>query len=168
MAVNRLGDIRILLVDDEKQILTLVSDVLSHLGFRDITKAMTGRMGMELVAKQKFDFIITDWRMPDAEGIDLVRFIRNDSKSLSPHVPVIMLSGNTEAHYILEARDAGVNEYVIKPFTAEQIVKRLRAIIERPRSYIEAPRYRGPNRRWHRVTSPHGAERRKNKEDESR
>ena len=168
MTSNRLSQIRVLLVDDEMQILRLVRDVLMELGFQDITLAHDGREGIAFAKTQRFDFIITDWRMPDIEGIELIRFVRSSPESLSPRVPIIMLSGNTEATYVLQARDAGVNEYVIKPFTAEQLVRRLRAIIEKPRSFVEAPKYRGPNRRWHEVDNAFPLERRKNRDKEKK
>lgn len=161
MASSRLSDIKILLVDDEKQIVRLVTDVLTHLGFDSITTASTGAQAAELLRRTRYDFMITDWRMPEMQGIDLIRFVRTSPECKCPRMPVIMLSGNTEAHYILTARDAGVNEYVIKPFSANDLVRRIRAIIETPRSYVEAPRYRGPNRRWHDVPLMYEADRRK-------
>jgi len=164
MADNRLSQIRVLLVDDEMQILRLVSDVLTQFGFKDITMAHNGREAIELISKQRFDFIITDWRMPEVEGIDVIKFVRTAPESPAKRVPIIMLSGNTEATYVIQARNAGVNEYVIKPFTAEQLIKRLRAIIENPRSFVDAPNYHGPSRRWHATDQTPPVDRRKRRD----
>ncbi len=159
MTAGQLSSINILLVDDEKQILKLVSDVLRHLGFSEITIAHNGRDAVEQISQKRFDFIITDWRMPDMEGIDLVRFVRRSPLCKMPRIPIIMLTGNSEAPYILRARDEGVTEYMIKPFSAHELVKRIRSIIEKPRSFIDSPRYKGPNRRWHDV--PHSEQERR-------
>jgi CheY-like chemotaxis protein len=163
MAKNRLEKIQVLICDDEKLMQRLVYDVLAKLGFRSITIANSGRKAIELIRKQPFDFIISDWRMQDLDGIDLLRYVRTAADSPAPHIPVILLTGNTEAHYVLTARDSGVNEYLIKPFTAEQLVRRIRSIVERPRPFVEAPTYSGPDRRHHDLPPPHGNDRRKRK-----
>ncbi len=157
---NRLETLQLLLVDDERQMRRLLSDVLDHLGFKSLTIANGGLEAIKLASEQPFDFIITDWRMPDIEGIELVRFVRFNVNCKSPRVPIIMLSGNTEMHYVYEARDAGVNEYVIKPFSAGQLVRRIRTIIERPRCFIETTTYRGPNRRWRTLPIRYGTDKR--------
>lgn len=161
---NQLEKLQVLIADDEKMFLRLVYDVLKQLGFRHITVAHSGRKAIELASSQPFDFIISDWRMGDLDGIDLIRFVRSSGEALNPRVPIILLTGNTEAHYVLTARDAGVNEYVIKPFTAEQLVKRIRSIIEKPRRFIDAPTYKGPDRRYHNIPPPNGVDRRKRKD----
>ncbi len=147
MQKSQLATIRVLTVDDEKTILRLVYDVLARLGFRDITMAHSGRQAIELVSKQPFDLIISDWQMGDLTGIDLVEFIRNNPACICPRVPIIMLTGNTEAHYVIRARNTGINEYLIKPFSSEQLVKRIRGIIERPRPFVISSVYKGPERR---------------------
>ena len=158
---SQLQNIQVLIVDDEKMIQRLVYDVLAQLGFRQITVASSGRQAIHLVATKPFDFVITDWRMQDLDGIDLVDFVRKSPESKCPHVPVILLTGNSEAHYVVRARDAGVNEYIIKPFAAEQLVKRIRAVIEKPRPFVVTKNYRGPDRRHQDLPPPDGKERRK-------
>lgn len=161
MPYKRLKKIRILIVDDEKLILRLITDVLNHLGFKSITTALTGKDAMEKIRNEEFDFIITDWRMPDIKGIDLIHFIRSSGECTYPRVPIILLTGNTGSNYIVQARDAGVTEYMIKPFSAQQLVKHIKSIIENPRSFVDAPSYRGPNRRFHNAPTPHNIDRRK-------
>ncbi|MEJ0063703.1 MAG: response regulator [Alphaproteobacteria bacterium] len=163
MDQDSLKDIRVLTVDDERLIRDLVRDVLMSLGFRDITQLNSGRQAIDAVSTFSFDFIITDWRMKDLDGIDLIRYVRRSPQCRCPHVPIILLTGNTEAHYVLEARDAGVNEYMIKPFSAEQLVRRIRSIIEKPRSFVVTPTYSGPDRRRSNQPPPQGRDRRKRK-----
>lgn len=158
-----LAKLQILIVDDEKTILELVHNVLGSLGFRNIVIARSGPKAMELVAAHKFDFIITDWRMADLDGVELVRFTRTSPASKNAMTPVIMLTGNTEAHEVITARNAGIDAYIIKPFTAEQLVKRIRTIIERPREFVVSKVYVGPDRRHHNELPPKAAERRRSK-----
>ena len=157
---NQLGTFQVLVVDDEKMMHKLVCNVLNSLGFQDIVTATSGRKAIELLTKQKFDFIITDWRMRDLDGIDIVRFMRTSPDAAHPTTPIIMLTGNTEAHYVLTALNAGINGYLIKPFSAEQLVRRIRSVIENPRPFIIAPTYKGPDRRHTNKQPPGGVERR--------
>lgn len=161
---SNLQNIKVLIADDERMIQGLVYDVLKQLGFTQITIANSGRQAIELVSKFPFDFIISDWRMKDLDGIDLIRFVRTSPESPNPHIPIILLTGNTESYYVLTARDAGVNEYLIKPFTAEQLVRRIRSLIERPRGFVESPGYRGPDRRHRDAPWPKDSDRRKPKD----
>ncbi|MDE2029820.1 MAG: response regulator [Alphaproteobacteria bacterium] len=161
MKKNQLSSLRVLIVDDEKPIRQLVTDILIRLGFKDITVATSGRQAIELASEHEFDFIITDWCIPDMDGIEIVRFMRSSPRARRPMTPVIMLTGNTEAKYVITALNAGVNGYVIKPFSAAQLIARIRAIIEHPRPFIVASSYRGPDRRHSDKPAPNGTERRK-------
>ena len=164
MANARLKDVEILIVDDQKMIQRLVHAILTTFGFRSITVGNSGRQGIEILKRRSFDLIITDWRMGDLDGIDILRFVRNSPQSLSPNTPIIFLTGNTEYRDIAEARDAGVNEYLSKPFSAEELIGRIRSVIERPRSFIISPTYRGPDRRHATSVPPGGINRRRKRE----
>ncbi|MGE3624347.1 MAG: response regulator, partial [Bdellovibrionales bacterium] len=129
---KRLEDIQILAVDDEKLMLRLVFDVLAQQGFRHVTLATTGHQAIELVAERPFDLIITDLKMEGMDGLGVVRFVRQSLTSSCPRVPIIMLTATTEIKAVLEARDTGINEYLLKPFTAEQLMMRIRNIFEKP------------------------------------
>ncbi len=161
MHKSQLSNFHVLIIDDEKPILRLIYDVLASLGFRHIVAANSGRRAVELLAKQKFDFIITDWRMGDKDGIHIVDFARNSAESLHLTTPIIMLTANTEPHYVLTARDTGVNSYLIKPFSADQLVRRIRTIIEQPLPFVLSPKYRGPDRRHKTLPPPNNIDRRK-------
>ena len=160
----KLQSFNVLVVDDEPLIRTLVSNVLGHLGFTSITVVNNGRKALEAIGKDIFDFIITDWRMEDLDGIEIVRHIRSSSDTRIKRMPIIMLTGNTEASYVKTAISAGVNGYLIKPFSAEQLVKRIRSIIETPRNFVISKSYTGPDRRHMNLPAPNGIERRKKKD----
>ncbi|MDD3370818.1 MAG: response regulator, partial [Alphaproteobacteria bacterium] len=122
MLSSKLHEISILIVDDERLIQNLVRCVLENLGFTKIECANNGRKAQALVQKQAFDIIITDWRMDDLDGIDLINFVRRSKKVPFCKTPIIMLTGNTEDYYVKAAIDAGVNAYLLKPFTAGELV----------------------------------------------
>lgn len=157
---SKLAAFQVLIVDDEKTILRLVGEVLNSLGFKNVVIAGSGRQAIDLAKRQKFDFIITDWCMPDLDGIEIVRFMRS-KESLHPRTPIIMLTGNTEARYVRTALNAGINGYVLKPFSAAQLIRRIRAVIENPRPFVMCATYRGPDRRGVNKGPPDGVERRK-------
>jgi hypothetical protein len=161
MQYNQLANFNILVVDDEKTIQRLVCDVMRSLGFRNITSANSGSQAIAAMHSTTFDFIITDWRMGDMDGIDIVRHARQSIDSRHMTTPIIMLTGNTEPHFVLSARDAGVNSYMIKPFSSAQLVKRIRTIIEQPLPFVVAPKYHGPDRRHKTLPPPGDVERRK-------
>ena len=158
---SQLENIRVLIAEDDKMMQTLIQEVLKQLGFTSLTATASGRAAIELLERFDFDLVISDWRMKDMDGIDIIRFVRRDPKARYFRIPIILLTGNTEAHYVLQARDAGVNEYIIKPFTAEQLARRIRNLIEKPRGFVAAPIYSGPDRRHRRAAPPVGQERRK-------
>ena len=161
-----LESFKVLIVDDEATIRKLVRDVLIRLGFADITEANSGRKAIDILEKNAFDFIVTDWRMDDMDGIEIVRHVR----AKPSNTPIIMLTGNTEAYYVRTAINAGVNGYLIKPFSAEQLVKRIRTIIEAPRDFVVSRKYTGPDRRHVSKPPPDGIEKRKprKKQDQDR
>jgi DNA-binding response OmpR family regulator len=160
-ASNPLRNVRILIVDDQFLIRKLVSSILDSWGFTDVTIRSSGREAIDCASQQNFDLVITDWRMRDLGGIDFLRFMRESRDPVKARTPIIFLTGNAEISDVKTARDAGVNEYLIKPFTASELMNRVRTIIERPRSFVKAPTYRGPDRRRRPGEAPDGYERRK-------
>jgi DNA-binding response OmpR family regulator len=163
MSFNKLHGFSILVVDDEPLIQNLVRTVLSSLGFTNVTVAGSGRKAQDLIDRNVFDIIITDWRMDDLDGIDIINFVRKSKNVPLRKTPIIMLTGNTEDYYVKAAIDAGVNAYLLKPFTAGELVKRLRSVIENPRDFVISTSFTGPDRRHANQPPPQGQERRKRK-----
>ncbi len=99
--------------------------------------------------------------MKPLDGIDFVKLVRTARDSPNPYVPIIMLSGYTEYRRVVEARDAGVNEFLAKPISAKALYQRFAAIIDNPRPFIRTESYFGPDRRRQNMGPPRGsAERR--------
>ena len=121
-------NIRILIVDDFSTMRRIVKNLLNDLGFFNTTEADDGTSAMVELGRAKFDLVITDWNMPGMPGIDLLKAIRADA-GLSK-IPVLMVTAEAKREQIIEAAQAGVNGYVIKPFTAGTLGDKLAKVFE--------------------------------------
>ena len=121
--------IRILIVDDFSTMRRIVKNLLNDLGFTNTAEADDGTTALVELQKAKFDLVVTDWNMPGMQGIDLLKAIRAD-ESLAK-IPVLMVTAEAKREQIIEAAQAGVNGYIIKPFTAATLEDKLVKIFER-------------------------------------
>ncbi len=122
-------DLRILVVDDFPTMRRIVRALLSELGYTNIVEAEDGRDALGVLHSQSVDFVVTDWNMPRMQGIDMLRAIRSDAKLAS--IPVLMVTAEAKREQILAAAQAGVNGYVVKPFTAVTLKEKIERIFER-------------------------------------
>jgi two-component system chemotaxis response regulator CheY len=120
---------KILVVDDFSTMRRIIKNLLRDLGFTNADEADDGNTALPMLQSGKYDFLITDWNMPGMTGIDLLRAVRaNDSlKSL----PVLMVTAEAKRDQIVAAAQAGVNGYVVKPFTAAVLKEKIEKIFER-------------------------------------
>lgn len=122
-------NIKVLVVDDFSTMRRIVKNLLRDLGFTNIQEADDGSTALPMLQGGDFDFVVTDWNMPGMQGIDLLRAIRADA-SLS-HIPVLMVTAEAKKEQIVMAAQAGVNGYIVKPFTAATLKTKLDKIFER-------------------------------------
>ncbi len=155
-----LARLRVLVVDDNSFMRRLICDMLESFGVRQIQQASDGLPARELLQKETFDLVILDWMLQVMDGLRLTEFIRFSNECVNPLVPVIMVTGHTEKWRVQMARDAGVNEYLAKPVTPDDLARRIFSVIEAPREFVRAPGYFGPDRRRHDGRPPQGSERR--------
>jgi len=127
----------------------LLRTLLGGLGIEEVHEAPDGRTALELLHRVDPDFVLTDLSMAPVDGIAFTREIRNSVASPNPFVPVIMVTGHTERARVLAARDAGVTEFLAKPITARSLFLRIAEIIDRPRPFVRADEFFGPDRRRH-------------------
>jgi two-component system, chemotaxis family, chemotaxis protein CheY len=120
---------KILVVDDFSTMRRIIKNLLKDLGFTNVQEADDGNTALPMLQQGDFDFVITDWNMPGMQGIDLLRAIRSDD-SLK-HLPVLMVTAEAKKEQIVAAAQAGVNGYVVKPFTAATLKEKLDKIFER-------------------------------------
>jgi two-component system, chemotaxis family, chemotaxis protein CheY len=118
---------KILVVDDSSTMRRIIINTLNKIGYSDYAEAANGREGVEKLAAVPIDMIITDWNMPEMSGVDFIRAVRANDQT--KHLPVIMVTTNAAQEDIVQALDAGVNNYVVKPFTPDTIKERIQAAI---------------------------------------
>ena len=122
-------DMKILVVDDFSTMRRIIKNLLRDLGFSNTTEADDGTTALPMLQKGSFDFLVTDWNMPGMQGIDLLRAIREDPNIST--LPVLMVTAESKREQIIEAAQAGVNGYVVKPFTAQTLSEKIDKIFER-------------------------------------
>lgn len=152
-----------LIVDDNKHMCLLVKSILNAFGVRNVVEAADGADAFKALKHFPADIIICDWVMQPLDGLDFVRLVRTGKDSPNPYVPVIMLTGHTEMHRVVEAREAGANEFLAKPISPMKLYARITSIIERQRNFVKTKTYFGPDRRRQKLASYKGGERRKTK-----
>ncbi|MFQ5469305.1 MAG: chemotaxis response regulator CheY [Gammaproteobacteria bacterium] len=122
-------EMKILIVDDFSTMRRIIKNLLRDLGFNNTEEADDGNTALPMLQTGKFEFLITDWNMPGMEGIDLLKAVRADD-SLST-LPVLMVTAESKKEQIVEAAQAGVNGYVVKPFNAATLKEKIEKIFER-------------------------------------
>ena len=120
---------KILVVDDFSTMRRIIKNLLRDLGFTNTQEADDGNTALPMLQNGNFDFVITDWNMPGMQGIDLLKAIRADDRL--KHLPVLMVTAESKREQIIEAAQAGVNGYVVKPFTAVTLEEKINKIFER-------------------------------------
>lgn len=120
---------KILVVDDFSTMRRIIKNLLKDLGFTNVSEADDGNTALPMLQQGDFDFVVTDWNMPGMQGIDLLRAIRADDNL--KHIPVLMVTAEAKKEQIVAAAQAGVNGYVVKPFTAATLKEKLEKIFER-------------------------------------
>ncbi|RUO26367.1 chemotaxis protein CheY [Aliidiomarina minuta] len=120
---------KILVVDDFSTMRRIIKNLLRDLGFQNIEEADDGTTALPMLQNGDFDFVVTDWNMPGMQGIDLLRAIRADDSM--KEIPVLMVTAEAKREQIIEAAQAGVNGYIVKPFTAATLKEKLDKVFER-------------------------------------
>ena len=120
-------DMKFLVVDDFSTMRRIIKSVLNELGYSNVTEADDGSTALPLLRDGDFDFLITDWNMPDMPGLDLLKAVRANEKLAK--LPVLMLTAEAQRDQIVAAAKAGVSGYIIKPFTADVLKKKLTTIL---------------------------------------
>ena len=134
----------VLLVEDNQYMRKVVRNLLTTIGIKRIYEAGDGIAGLEAIRAMVPDIVLLDWEMPLLNGAELVRIVRSPGVFPVPDVPIIMLSGYGERWRVVEAMRLGVNEYLVKPVSAQALQDRMIAIMARPRPSVQLGNYYGP------------------------
>jgi two-component system chemotaxis response regulator CheY len=125
MAVDM--NMTILVVDDYKTMLRILRNLLRQLNFSNIEEASDGAEALQMLRKSPFGLIISDWNMEPMTGIQLLREVRGDGKL--KHIPFIMITAESKSENVVAAKEAGVSNYIVKPFNAETLKSKIVSVI---------------------------------------
>lgn len=155
-----LSRVRFLIVDDNTHAVNLVKAMLRGFGADQLFDAQTIDAAQRRMKITPCDIVILDYMLGAEEGVTFARWLRNDPDSPAPYTPIILLTGHADRPKIMAARDAGVNEFCVKPVTPADLMKRIVWVIDRARPFVRSPTYFGPDRRRHDDPNYRGPERR--------
>ena len=122
-------EMRILVVDDFSTMRRIIKNILRQLGYNNIVEADDGSTAWEVLNKEKIDFVISDWNMPQMPGIELLRKVRSSENFAE--MPFLMVTAEAQQENIIEAVQAKVSNYIVKPFTAETLGQKIDKIFEK-------------------------------------
>ncbi|MEQ1627032.1 MAG: chemotaxis response regulator CheY [Nitrospira sp.] len=122
-------NMKILVVDDMSTMRRIVKNILKQLGFSNMEEAENGQEALQKLKADTYGFVVSDWNMPVMPGIEMLRAIRADEKL--KHIPVLMVTAEAQKENLIEAIQAGVNSYVVKPFTAETMQEKINKIFNK-------------------------------------
>ena len=121
-------DMKILVIDDFKTMRRIVTNLLTQLGFSNIDEAIDGQSALKKIGEKKYDLIISDWNMEPMSGFELLTKIRKSEGEMRT-VPFIMVTAESKPENIIRAKQAGVNNYIVKPFNGDTLKKKLSAVL---------------------------------------
>lgn len=121
-------NINILVVDDYKTMQRIVRTLLNQLGFMNIDEATDGTMALEKIKTKQYELIISDWNMQPMTGLELLKNVRADAKTKD--IPFLMITAESKVENVVAAKEAGVSNYIVKPFNAETLKAKLKSIFK--------------------------------------
>ncbi|MCB1538686.1 MAG: response regulator [Rhodospirillales bacterium] len=154
----------ILVVEDNQAMLEVVTNTLKLIGVGQVYQARNGEQGYQVFTRERPDVIITDWEMDPVDGLEMVKWIRRNTSSPKRNVPVIVMTGYAASVRVAVARDKGITEFLVKPFTANELARRIAYVIDHPRDFVETQEFFGPDRRRRR-SEYNGPDRRQEDDD---
>jgi len=139
--------VRVLIVEDNAHMSTILRKVLQGFGVRTVIEVRDAADAFESMRSSNPDVALVDYALGDVDGLEFTRLVRTASDSPNKYLPIIMVTGHTDRTRIMEAINAGVNEYLAKPVRPVDLYNRMVSLIERPRRFIKSGSYFGPDRR---------------------
>ena len=142
--------------------ITLIRDILVIMGFKNIVMYTNAKDAFEDIKMNDYDLILCDWKMPGMSGIDFTRQLRALDTGNKRYTPIVMVTGKAHEEDVKHARDAGVTEYLVKPFSVVSMSQKIKMLLDKPKAFVSAETYVGPERRNRDVPKkiPSGEDRR--------
>lgn len=139
--------VKVLVVEESQPMTDITIALLNGFGIHQVQQAKNADRAYEMFCAERHDLLLVDWLIKPIDGIELAMKIRMDGLSPNPFVPIILMTGFSEKRRVIQARDTGVTEFMVKPFTANDLYKRIDQIIMKPRQFVKSPDFFGPDRR---------------------
>jgi len=117
----------VLIVDDYKTMLRIIRNLLKQIGFENVAEASDGNEALSKLREKSFNLVISDWNMEPMTGLQLLKEVRKDEKLRS--LPFVMITAESKAENVISAREAGVSNYIVKPFNAETLKGKLQSVL---------------------------------------
>jgi DNA-binding response OmpR family regulator len=152
--------VSVLLADADACLAQAVTHNLRAMGFGNVAHVKSSDDALRAIRTQAISFLITEWDIKGSNGVELVRYLRRSPDSPNRSLPIIMLTGRGELSDVQAARDVGITEFVVKPFSAQTLFSRIEQMVDHPRSFVMASAYVGPERRRRGEPPPGMANRR--------
>lgn len=159
MGNYNLQKLNVLVVEGHQMMRRVMRDVLTSLGVNNVEVVTANELDNPANAQFQPDVIFTDWS-PNCDGLEVIKQIRDKKRNFDRYIPIVMVSAFTEVKQVCMARGAGITEFLAKPVSATLIYRRIAAMVENPRDFVETGSFFGPDRR-RRQAPPKGVERRK-------
>ena len=144
MPTSPYASIAVLVVDDDAYLRKIVRSLLIGFGVQRVYEAGDGAQGLELLHQFKPDVLLVDWEMPMLNGGEMIRLVRDPANSSHATVSIILMTAHTERHRIQQAMQLGINEMLVKPFSAKSLLQRLDLVVNHPRPFMQLGPYFGP------------------------
>jgi len=155
----KFSNMSVLVIESSVAMFTLAKDVLTTFGVKQIYSAFDIQKGFEIFRREKPDLVIVDWLGDTNGGLAFIKQVRTDNRSHDPFVPIILMSGFTNEEKVRAARDAGISNFLVKPYNAFSLYSKIEELIEKPKAFVKTSTFLGPDRR-HRTVLIEGPERR--------
>lgn len=126
MAVNK--NMNVLVVDDYQTMVRIIKNLLKQIGFSNVDEASDGTMALSMIKKKQYGLVISDWNMEPMSGLELLKQVRGAGEHFSD-VPFIMVTAESKTENVIAARQAGVNNYIVKPFNADTLKTKISAVL---------------------------------------
>lgn len=144
---EKFASLSVLVVEDSEHMMRLLKAMLRAFGIGYIDSATDAKQALQIMRVRVPDILIVDWMMEGMTGIELTKHIRLSDASPNPFMPILMVTAHAEKELVIEARDAGVTEFLVKPIAAAALAQRLSTILDQPRPFVRTAAYFGPDRR---------------------
>jgi len=142
-----LGPFKVLIIEPNPLMRRITRGVLQLLGARRIVETENMNTAISYIMQGDIDVVLSEWYLPGSYGVDLIRWLRREESDIR-FTPFIMVTSQTRFESVTAARNAGIMEFVAKPFSAKSLISRIREVVERPRPFVSVGKYFGPDRRW--------------------